>query len=137
MAGTAQRGLPVEARHSDGSNATVAAANTWSYAAVAGGLVTTGGVTAKAAAGAGIRNYIASVDVVNSHQTVSTEVVIRDGAAGTVLWRTWAQTAGGGISKTFNPPLRGSANTLVEIAEITTTVTAGVLVNLQGYTSAD
>lgn len=55
-------------------------AKTWSYAAAAGGLVNTTGVTVKAAAGAGIRNYITKVSVINSHQTTSTEVVIRDGA---------------------------------------------------------
>lgn len=111
--------------------------NTWNYAAAAGGLVTTGGVTAKAAAGAGIRNYISSIQVINSHQTIGTEVVVRDGAAGTVLHRGWAQAAGGGYACKFDPPLRGTANTLVEIAEITATATAGVLVNLQGYVAAE
>lgn len=110
---------------------------TWSYAAAAGGLVTTSGVTAKAAAGAGIRNYVDSIQVINSHQTISTEVVIRDGASGTVLHRGWAQAAGGGYAMRFDPPLRGTANTLVEIAEVTTTATAGVLVNLQGHTAAN
>lgn len=112
-------------------------ASTWNYAAAAGGLVSTTGVTAKAAAGAGIRNYVKSAHIVNSHQTISTEVVIRDGAAGTVLWRGWAQAAGGGQSVNFDPPLRGTANTLIEIAEVTATATAGVLVSLQGYTAGE
>lgn len=112
-------------------------AKTWSYAAAAGGLVNTTGVTVKAAAGAGIRNYITKVSVINSHQTTSTEVVIRDGAAGTVLWRGWAQAAGGGCADKFDPPLRGTANTLVEIAEVTTTATAGVLVNVSGFEAAE
>ena len=112
-------------------------ANTWSYPAAAGGLVNTTGVTARAAAGAGIRNYVSKVSIINSHQTISTEVVIRDGAAGTVLWRGWAQAAGGGQVEELTPPLRGTANTLVEIAEITTTATAGVLVNLQGYVAQE
>lgn len=106
---------------------------TWAYAAAAGGLVNTTGVTAKAAAGAGIRNYVSSIQVINSHATISTEVVVRDGAAGTVLHRGWAQAAGGGYACKFDPPLRGTANTLVEIAEVTATATAGVLVSLQGY----
>lgn len=110
---------------------------TWNYAPPAGGLVTTGGVTAKAAAGAGVRNYVKSIQVINSHQTISTEVLVRDGAAGTVLHRGWAQAAGGGYAAVFDPPLRGTANTLIEIAEVTQTATAGVLVNLQGYTGAD
>jgi hypothetical protein len=110
---------------------------TWNYAAAAGGLVSTTGVTAKAAAGAGIRNYVTRAQIINSHQTVSTEVVIRDGAAGTVLWRGWAQAAGGGVSVVFDPPLRGTADTLIEIAEVSATATAGVLVNLQGFVAGE
>lgn len=110
---------------------------TWAYAAAAGGLVNTTGVVAKAAAGAGVRNYVKSIDVENSHQTISTEVVIRDGAAGTVLWRGWAQAAGGRVVRIFDPPLRGSANTLVEIAEISATATAGVLMNPAGFQAAE
>lgn len=111
--------------------------NTWSYAAAAGGLVTTTGVTVKAAGAAGVRNYVKSIQVINSHQTTSTEIVVRDGAAGTVIHRGWAQAAGGGYTATFDPPLRGSTATLVEIAEVTTTGTAGVLVSLQGYFGAE
>lgn len=110
---------------------------TWRYAAPAAGLVNTTGVTAKAAAGAGFRNYITGVQCVNSHQTTGTEVEIRDGAAGTVIWRGWAQAAGGGFATQLPVPLRGTANTLVEIAEVTTTATAGVLCNLQGYEAAE
>jgi hypothetical protein len=110
---------------------------TWNYAAAAGGLVNTTGVSVKAAAGAGIRNYVTSIQAINSHATISTEVVIRDGAAGTVLHRGWAQAAGGGYAAKFDPPLRGTANTLVEIAEVSTTATAGVLVNLQGFTAGE
>ena len=109
----------------------------WSYAAPAGGLVTTTAVTIKAAAGAGIRNYITDIQVVNSHATVSTELIINDGAAGTVLWRGWLQAAGGGYSIHFNTPLRGTANTLIEIDEITATGTTGVLFDAQGFTAAE
>lgn len=109
--------------------------STWNYAAASGGIVNTTGVTAKAAAGAGVRNYITHVDVVNGHATVSTDVQIRDGASGTVLWRGFAQAAGGGVSAEFNPPLRGTANTLVEIA-CGTTGTATYF-NLVGFTAAE
>lgn len=109
-------------------------ANTWVYAAAAGGLVSTTGVTAKAAAGAGIRNYVTGVQVTNSHQSTGTEILIRDGASGTVLHRGWAPP-NGGYTTNFVTPLRGTANTLVEIAETVATATAGVLVNLQGYVS--
>jgi hypothetical protein len=110
---------------------------TWSFAAASGGLVTTTGVTAKAAAGAGIRNYVTGATVQNSNGSTSTDVQIRDGASGTVLARLWAQSGGGGASVKFDPPLRGTANTLVEIAEGTATATNGVFVNLQGYTAAE
>lgn len=109
--------------------------NSWSYAAASGGIVNTTGVTAKAAAGAGIRNYVTNVQVVNGHATVSTDVQIRDGAAGTVLWRGFAQAAGGGVSAIFDPPLRGTANTLIEVA-CGTTGTATYF-NLQGFVSAE
>lgn len=112
-------------------------ANTWSYAAAAAGLVTTTGVSAKAAAGSGIRNYITSIQVINSHATISTEILVNDGAAGTTLHRGWAQAVGGGYACKFDPPLRGTANTLVEIKEGTTTATTGVYVNLQGYAAAE
>jgi hypothetical protein len=110
---------------------------TWNYAAPAGGLVSTTAVTVKAAAGAGIRNYVKSIQVINSHATISTELMLLDGAAGTVLHRGWAQAAGGGYACVFDPPLRGTANTLLEIDEVTATAATGVLVNIQGYVAAE
>lgn len=110
-------------------------AASWNYAAASGGIVNTTGVTAKAAGAAGVRNYITHVDVVNGHATVDTDVQIRDGAAGTVLWRGFAKAAGGGVSSDFNPPLRGTAATLVEVA-CGTTGTATYF-NLTGFTAAE
>jgi hypothetical protein len=110
---------------------------TWRYAGAAGGLVNTTGVTVKAAAGAGIRNYVTNIQCMNSHQTTGTEIELRDGAAGTVLWRGWAQAVGGGFSVPFATPIRGTANTLLEIAEVTATGTAGVVCNLQGYEAGE
>lgn len=110
---------------------------TWQYAAAAGGLVTTGGVTAKAAGAAGVRNYVTSIQVINSHPTISTEVAVKDGAAGTVIHRGWAQAGGGGYACRFDPPLRGTAATLIEIAEVTATASTGVLVNVQGFQAAE
>jgi len=111
--------------------------NFWRYAAPAGGLVNTTGVTAKAAPPAGSRNCITSIQVMNTHQTTSTEIEVRDGAAGTVLWRGWAQAGGGGAAANLPVPICGTNTTLIEIAEVTTTATNGVLVNMQGYVSAD
>lgn len=110
-------------------------ANTWSYAAASGGITNTTGVSAKAAAGAGIRNYITHCQVINGHATVDTDVQIRDGASGTVLWRGFAKAAGGGVSANFNPPLRGTANTLVEVACGTTG--SATYFNLQGFVAAE
>lgn len=107
----------------------------WSYAAASGGITDTTGVTAKAAAGAGVVNYITHVSAVNGHETVDTDVQIRDGASGTVLWRSFAKAGGGGISEKFDPPLKGTANTLVEVANGTTG--SATYFNLQGYTGAE
>lgn len=109
--------------------------STWNYAAASGGIVNTTGVTAKAAAGAGVRNYITSIQIINGHASVDTDVQIRDGAAGTVLFREFAKSGGGGISCKCDPPLRGTANTLIEIACGTTG--SAVYVNLQGYVAAE
>lgn len=109
--------------------------NTWNYAAASGGITNTTGVTAKAAAGAGVRNYVTMCQVINGHATVDTDVQIRDGASGTVLHRGFAKAAGGGYTCQFDPPLRGTANTLIEVA-CGTTGTA-TYVNLQGFVAAE
>lgn len=113
--------------------------STWSYAAANLGIVnTTTAVTIKTAAGAGIRNYLTSVDIMAEALGTATEVAIRDGAAGTVLWRTKIGTGGltGGRSIRFHPALRGTANTLLEVVTLTSSGTGAVYVNAQGYVSA-
>lgn len=112
-------------------------ANFWSYAAPTAGLVATSGVTVKAAGAGAVRNYITAVQVINSHPTIDTEVAIKDGAGGTVLHRGWAGAGNGGYTCVFDPPLRGTAATLVEIAESVQTATTGVYVNVQGYSAAE
>jgi hypothetical protein len=107
-------------------------ANSWSYASPAA-VTDTSDDAAKAAAGAGVRNYITGVQVFNGHDTVGTEVVIKDGS--TVLWRGWAEQTGGGCSARFDPPLRGTANTAVNVANITTG--SSTYFNLQGFTAAE
>lgn len=107
----------------------------WHSAAVSGGIVNTTGVTAKAAAGVGIRNYVTRAEIINGHATVSTDVQIRDGASGTVLWRGFAQAAGGGCIAVFDPPLRGTANTLIEVACGTTG--SATYFNLHGFAAAE
>jgi hypothetical protein len=109
----------------------------WNYASATGGIVnSTTAVTVKAAAGASVRNYISSLQLDNDALGAVTEFAIRDGAAGPVLWRGKLQTTAGSRTVKFDPPLRGTANTLVEVVTLTATVTGGVFANLQGYTGA-
>lgn len=107
-------------------------ANTWSYASAAA-VTDTADDEAKAAGAAGVRHYITGVQVFNGHDTTGTEVVIKDGS--TVLWRGWAEQTGGGCSARFDPPLRGTAATAVNVANITTS--SSTYFNLQGFSAAE
>jgi hypothetical protein len=108
----------------------------WLYAAAAAGILnTTTAVTFKAAAGAGLRNYITSIDLFGEVLTTATEVAVRDGAAGTVIWRTKIATTGllQGRSITFPRPLRGTANTLLEVVTLSASGAGAVYFNAAGY----
>lgn len=109
----------------------------WTYAAAASGIVnTTTAVTFKTAAAAGLRNYITGIDIsTDGALGAATEVAIRDGAAGPVLWRMKIGTAGlqGGRSIEFPTPLRGTAATLLEVLTLTASTTGAVYFNAQGY----
>lgn len=112
-------------------------ATSWTYAAAASGILnTTTAVTVKAAAGAGVRNYISSLELAWETLGAATEFAIRDGAAGTVIYRTKIGTAAGQKTINFPVPLRGTANTLVEVVTLTASVTGAVYANLQGFTGA-
>lgn len=81
----------------------------WQYAAAASGILnTTTAVTIKAAAGAGVRNYITGIQFSAEALGTATEIAVRDGAAGTVIWRHKIGTGGvtGGLNLTFNTPLK-------------------------------
>lgn len=107
----------------------------WTYAAATGGISnTTTAVTFKAAAAAGIRNYITGLDIFHESLTTATELAIRDGAAGTVIWRTKIQTgAAGRIHIQFITPLKGTAATLLEVVTLTASGGGAVFFNAQGY----
>jgi len=109
--------------------------NEWAYAAASGGIVnTTTAVTIKAAAGANVRNYITSFQIQAEALTNATEVAIRDGAGGTVLWRIKVPTTGLPLlNVTFADPLKSTANTLLEVVTLTASGTGAVYVNAQGY----
>jgi len=101
----------------------------WSYAASSGGITNTADVALAPAAGAGLKNYLTSLQLKNTNAT-ATQVVIKDGA--TVIWR-------GHVSASplttdtivFASPIHTSDNTALNIACITTG--AALLVNAQGY----
>lgn len=110
----------------------------WVYAAAAGGILnTTTAVTIKAAAAAGIRNYISNIQVMSEALTTATELAIRDGAAGTVLWRIKIPITGMPASQfDFAVPLRGTAATLLEVVTLTASGAGAVYFNAQGFTAA-
>lgn len=113
---------------------TVEGNTAWNYAPPAAGLVnSTTAVTIKTAAGAGIVNYIGAVQISTETMATATELVIRKGAAGTVIWRTKLNTALQRFDHRFDPPLRSDANQLLEIALLTLSATGAVYFNAQGY----
>jgi len=108
----------------------------WSYPAAAAGILNTAtAVTIKTAAGAGVRNYVTDIQLLAEALGAATEVAIRDGAAGTVLWRTKIGVGGltNGLAINFQTPLRGTANTLLEVVTLTASVTGAVYFDAQGY----
>lgn len=105
----------------------------WSFAAATGGIDNSStAVTIKAAGAAGVKNYVTKIQIAHATLGASTELAIRDGAAGTVLWRTLLHTTAM-PSATFDVHLSGTAATLLEVVTLTA-VTGDVLVNVQGYT---
>ena len=110
--------------------------NEWQYAAQSGGITnTTTAVTLVAAQAAGVRNYLTSLQLSSDALGAATEIAIRDGAGGTVLWRGKIGTAGiTGVSTIqFSDPLKSTAATLLEVVTLTASVTGSVYVNAQGY----
>jgi hypothetical protein len=111
----------------------------WNYAAASGGISnTTTAVTIAAAAGASLRNYVTGIQVNATALGAATEIAIRDGAGGAVLWRGEIGTAGlsNGRDIVFPVPLKGTANTLLEVVTLTASVTGAVYFNAQGFTGA-
>ena len=110
--------------------------NEWVYAAASGGITnTTTAVTLVAAQAAGIRNYLTNLQLSSDALGAATEIAIRDGAGGTVLWRGKIGTAGiAGVSTIqFSDPLKSTAATLLEVVTLSASVTGSVYVNAQGY----
>lgn len=107
----------------------------WRYAAAASGIAaTTTAVTIKTAV-AGQSNYITGISIQSATLGNATELAIRDGAGGTVLWRTQLQTtAMPVVNITFPTPLKGTVNTLLEVVTLSS-ATGGVYFNAQGFSA--
>ncbi len=100
-----------------------------SWQAVTSAKTDTADTAIKASAGAGLRNYITSLTVTNDHATVGTVVEVKDGS--TVIHRGYAGPAGGGYTLPFPTPLKGTAATAVNVANITTG--SNTYVSMSGY----
>ena len=88
-----------------------------------------------AAPGAGLRNYITTIIVSNSHATVGTDVIIQDGSGGTTLMTIPAAAVYGGAVITLPTPLRQPTTaTAIFCANVTTG--ASTKVSAVGYTGA-
>lgn len=112
-------------------------ASWWRYVPPVGGYLNiTTGVTVTTAKGAGVSNYVWGGECFSDALTTATEVELRDGAAGTAMWRMKVPTSGWttGFDINFNPPLRGSANTLVEFAGTTASGAGAIYCNWRGTT---
>lgn len=112
-------------------------ANRWNYAAAASGISnTTTAVTIKTAAASGLRNCITNIQISSDALGAATEFAIRDGASGTVVWRTKIGTAGyinGYNTAMEGAPVCGTAATLLEVVTLTASITGSVYFNAQGY----
>lgn len=100
------------------------------YVAASGGIIDTADVVLRAAPGGGFSVYLKQIQIINTHATVATEVVIKDGS--TVIWRAEAPA----VMKVpmvieFDDPLFSSNNAALNFACITTGTKT--YVNAQGF----
>lgn len=88
----------------------------------------TGDTAVIAAQAAGVRIYVTNISVANSSAATNSIIEIKDGS--TVIWRTTAP-AGGGSNLHFDPPLRGTAATALNMAALTAATT--IYFSVSGY----
>lgn len=105
----------------------------WTYAAAGSGISnTTTAVTIKAAGTD--RLYLTRLDLMCEALGTATEVAVRDGAGGTVLWRTKVGTGGLPLTNiSFATPLKGTSATLMEVVTLTASGTGACYFNAAGY----
>lgn len=88
-----------------------------------------------AAPGSGLRNYITTIIVSNSHATQGTDVIIQDGSGGTTLMTIPADSVYGGAVISLPTPLRQpTSNTALYCANVTSG--ASTKVSVVGYKGA-
>lgn len=94
------------------------------------------GTTSTAVTGVGATasnyNYITQLTVGNSHATVGTFVELQDGSGGTTFYTVPAAALYGGVSITFNPPLKQPTANTALYAKCTTTG-SNTIVSVNGY----
>ena len=106
----------------------------WVSAAAAGGILNTTTAVTLVAGVAGLRNAVMGLQINSEALGAATEVAIRDGPGGAVLWRLKIGVGGltGGLSVHFHSPLTGTAGNLLEFITLTASVTGAVYFNAQG-----
>lgn len=106
----------------------------WSYAAGAGGIVNTTNAVTLSSAQSSARNYITQLQLSWDALTNATEIVLRNGSGGGVLWRDKIVAGAAGSRQiTFPVPITTSLTTLLEFATLTASGAGGVYVNAQGF----
>lgn len=105
--------------------------NDWSYACPTGG-ISSGPVTIKSAASSGQRNFITSLQIINSHASTEAVVLIQDGDEN-VLWRM-RLVAGQGISVAFPRGLKSAEGTDSALS-LSFDALGQVYFDAQGYTA--
>lgn len=118
-----------------GSNASLGAE--WQFASPTTGsnVNTTTATTLVTPTTANMHAFITDMQITSATLGGATELAIRDGAGGTVIWRVQLQTTAMPLmSINFQSPLRGSRGNLLEVVTLTA-VTGGVYVNAQGFTA--
>ena len=112
----------------------------WRYVPPTGGITnSTTGVVVRAAPGANQFTYVHGGECYADPLGAATDLELRDGAAGAAVWRTKIPTSGYPtlIDITFDPPIRLTGNTLLEMATVTASVTGSVYCNWRGQTATN
>jgi len=102
----------------------------WSFSSPGGGILLTEDVVLAAAAGAGLRRYLTSMQLSNTSSD-ETEVIVKSGS--TMIWRAHLTPNLPIVSIVFQNPLRTAANVALNFQSLVEF--SGVYINAQGYTA--